>query len=86
MTTDAKTITLCMGLDDNERLSQLAQKLNALLAHTYAESGEDFRNLNDALQDAYMWACSDMAGDINKLVSSMRWVKPTGSGSGNTLR
>lgn len=81
MTTDTQTITLRMGLHDSERLSQLAQKLSALLAHTYAGSGEEFRTLNDRLQDAYMWACSDMACDIDALVSSMQWVDPMKSGN-----
>lgn len=73
--TDTKTITLRMGLDDNDRLAQLTLKLNALLAHTYGCSGEEFRNLNDEIQDSYMWACSDMASDIKELVYSMQQVR-----------
>ncbi|RYF60105.1 MAG: hypothetical protein EOO27_07045 [Comamonadaceae bacterium] len=51
-----------------EQLVALSIKLDALLAFTYGESGEAFRNLHGDVQDAYLWACSDMAGEIKGLV------------------
>lgn len=41
-----------------------AAQLSALLANTYGGAGESFREMNDQLQDAYMWACADMANAI----------------------
>lgn len=39
-------------------------KLEALLQNAYGESGPTFRNLNDDLQDAYLWACADLAASL----------------------
>ncbi len=58
-------------LDACNEASILASKLNALLAMTYGEQGESFRNMNDAIQDEYMWACSDMATDLRELVGKL---------------
>lgn len=49
----------------------LAAKLNALLAFTYGESGDSFRNMSDHLQDEYMWSCSDMAAELKALVAKI---------------
>lgn len=54
--------------EGREQLVALAIKLDALLAYSYGESGEAFRNLNEDMQDAYLWTCSDMAGEIKRLV------------------
>lgn len=39
-------------------------KLEALLMNTYSECGPNFRNLNDDIQDSYLWACADLATSI----------------------
>lgn len=39
-------------------------KLEALLQNTYSECGPTFRNLNDDMQDSYLWACADLATSI----------------------
>ena len=39
-------------------------KLEALLQNTYSGCGPTFRNLNDATQDSYLWACADLAVSI----------------------
>ncbi len=39
-------------------------KLHAILLHTYGESGDSFRNLNDDTQDAYMWSVCDQAAEL----------------------
>ena len=39
-------------------------KLEALLQNTYSECGPTFRNLNNDLQDSYLWACADLATSI----------------------
>lgn len=43
-----------------DSISELLTKAHALAAITYGGAGEAFRNLNDALQDEYMWALADM--------------------------
>ena len=45
-------------------------KLEALIQNTFGESGPTFRNLNDELQDAYMWACADLAASIKAAFES----------------
>lgn len=60
-----------LALDDTDALGEAAQKLRAMLLHTYGESGEAFRNMNDSRQDTYLWACSDLAGEIERLALSM---------------
>ncbi|MDD2883070.1 MAG: hypothetical protein PHQ58_21875 [Rhodoferax sp.] len=39
-------------------------KLDALLQNAFGEAGPAFRNLHDDLQDAYLWACSDLAASV----------------------
>ncbi|MDX9843714.1 MAG: hypothetical protein RBT42_08145 [Aquabacterium sp.] len=57
--------------DTSARACVLAAKLNALLAYTYGESGGAFRNMNDHLQDEYMWSCADMASELKALVAKI---------------
>lgn len=49
---------------DIDRAQQLAVKLEALLCNTYGCSGDAFRGMNDTLQDNYLWACGDLAGEL----------------------
>ncbi|RYF61686.1 MAG: hypothetical protein EOO27_01005 [Comamonadaceae bacterium] len=53
------------------RLDELATKLTALMAATFGESGESFRDLNGEIQDAYLWTCSDMAQEMRQLLGRM---------------
>lgn len=36
-------------------------QLTAMLTMTYGNNGEGFRNNADEVQDAYLWACHDLA-------------------------
>ena len=56
------------ALEEINTAHALATKLNALLAMTYGDQGESFRCMSDCIQDEYMWACSDMAEELKKLV------------------
>lgn len=47
-----------------DRAHEAANKLHALLMHTYGESGTHLRSMSGELQDHYMWACSDLASEI----------------------
>ena len=55
------TVTMVDAID--EAYSHVC-KLEALLQNTYSECGPTFRNLNDATQDSYLWACADLAKSI----------------------
>lgn len=57
------------------RVSGLSMKLHALLSNTYGGSGESFRDLNDDLQDAYLWACASLAGELENAVTELGEVK-----------
>ncbi|MBH1979396.1 MAG: hypothetical protein I8H67_13680 [Comamonadaceae bacterium] len=58
--------------DDFDTLTEKTTKLNALLIQTYGDdSGSGFRNTSDEIQDAYLWACSDIAGEIKALVEKL---------------
>lgn len=46
-----------------ELVNQMHQ-LGAMLAMTYGEQGESFRNTSDKLQDLFMWGLSDKADKI----------------------
>lgn len=52
---------------DFDNLVEMSLKLHALLIVTYGESGEAFRGLSGEIQDAYLWACSDMAGQLKEV-------------------
>ncbi len=60
-----------LTIDDADVLSEAAQKLHALLIHTYGNSGEAFRNMNDSLQDAYLWTCADLASQVEGLAKKL---------------
>ena len=60
-----------LTLDDADAIDIAAKKLQAMLAHTYGESGEAFRNLNGRFQDTYLWACSDLADEVARLSTKM---------------
>jgi hypothetical protein len=52
-------------------LGLLAQRLHALLASTYGDRGENFRMLDDSLQDSFMWQCSIMARELSTKLNAM---------------
>ena len=58
-------------IDRLDRLSELSSKLYSLLAMTHGEAGTTFRNLNANLQDNFMWACCDMAQEVERLSSEV---------------
>lgn len=69
-----KTTYYGTTIDKADRLAACASQLDAMLIHAYGESGDAMRRLNDGLQDAYMWACSDLASEIRELASEFRLV------------
>ena len=58
---------------DNTQCALL--KAQALIAMTFGEQGEAFRNLNDDYQDRFLWAISDLIDDAKSKVSEIQGAK-----------
>jgi len=59
----------------DDRVEDLAAKLmqlSALLMMTYGEGGEAFRCYSGDIQDAYLWACCDLAKDCASMLDGLR--------------
>ena len=59
-------LTQSSNFDLEDFISDRLVKANALIANTYGESGDAFRNLNDDLQDTYLWTISDLLREANE--------------------
>ena len=66
-----------LSLDDADTLSEKALKLKALLVHTYGNSGEAFRAMNDDSQDSYLWTCSNLMDEIAELTTELNKTRVT---------
>jgi hypothetical protein len=55
-------------MDITDQIACRIQQLEAMLAMTFGESGESFRNMNDDLQDNFMWSCSSAIKEIRQLL------------------
>ena len=51
------------GREECDTLTKKLAQLQAMLLMTYGEARESFSYMNDALQDNFLWACSDMADE-----------------------
>lgn len=60
-----------LSTDDADALSTKAIQLKALLLHTFGNSGEAFRAMNDDAQDSYLWACGDLMKEIAALATKL---------------
>lgn len=63
--------TVSDTLDSLDTLQQKLAQLDAMLAMSYGSAGETFRNMNDSLQDNYLWACSAIAGECRELADGL---------------
>ncbi|MFL9930862.1 hypothetical protein P0D88_16745 [Paraburkholderia sp. RL18-103-BIB-C] len=62
------------SLDPLTRAQNLSAQLDALLSVTTGEVGDSFRMLSDLLQNNFLWACSDMAGELVSILDEVRHV------------
>lgn len=46
-------------------------KAQALIAMTFGESGEAFRNMSDDYQDRFLWAISDLVTEATNVVAEV---------------
>jgi len=58
--------------DGIETLHTKLMHLRALLMVTYGGGGESFRTYSDGIQDAYLWACADLAGECVNRLNALR--------------
>ncbi len=54
---------------DNTQCALL--KAQALIAMTFGESGEAFRNMSDDYQDRFLWAISDLVTEATNVVTEV---------------
>lgn len=66
---------MTMSQESSHKLQILTMKLTALLNHTFGNSGDSFRELDEGIQDSYMWACAEMMEEINDLASELAPVE-----------
>jgi hypothetical protein len=71
MATETLLVTRTIPLEVLDKLTCASLKLDALLACTYGQNGESFRDNNDEIQDTYLWACSDLAQEIKTLAHQL---------------
>jgi len=55
-----------------DTLSRKSSQLAALLFAVYGGGFEAFDCLNETLKNNYLWACADLAGEVQELASKMR--------------
>lgn len=53
------------------RAYEAALKLRAMLAVTWGDQGETFREMSNELQDCFMWACFDHAVIISEAIDAI---------------
>lgn len=58
--------------DGIETLHTKLTHLRALLMVTYGGGGESFRTYSDNIQDEYLWACADLAGECVNRLNALR--------------
>lgn len=57
--------------DVRDRLGARLLQLTALLSTTWGGGDDGFASLNDATQENYLWACSDIADECQKLFGAL---------------
>lgn len=56
-------------LDDYDELSRKVSQLSALLSLIIGTGYENFSLYNHSIKQNYLWTCSDLADQIDKLLS-----------------
>jgi hypothetical protein len=51
-----------------DRINILVLQLQGMCAVTFGDCGQSFRDLNDEIQDCFMWALSDKVDDLRAVV------------------
>lgn len=54
-----------------DRANVLSTRLDALLAQTHGAAGDAFRDMGDERQEAYLWACADIARELKQDIEGL---------------
>ncbi len=82
----AKAIVSGNVTDRLDKLHQKLAQLEAVLAMSYGDAGESFRNMNDDLQDNYLWSCGTLATECKELALSLTSTGDDGALGGTAHR
>lgn len=52
-------------------LTQNTAKLSAMLAMIYGGGYENFEEMNDTIKGNYLWACADLAREVDRLAGEL---------------
>ena len=58
-------------IDNIDELSRKTGQLAALLYMAHGEGGDVFRRSSEMVQENFLWACSDIASDANRLAQKL---------------
>lgn len=64
-------------LDIVDQIHARQTQLDAMLAMTFGEAGELFREMSDTRQDLYLGACASAADEIRQLTELLREAQRT---------
>lgn len=65
--------------DALERAMELVSQLEAMVTVTYGTSGDGFREMNDHLQDTYMWAMSEKIQELQASIEKANCGEKAGA-------
>jgi len=67
--------TMSSIIDQAQNLANRIAQLDAMVAVTYGEQGEAFRNMNDDIQDKFMWGINtitdQLSNEAEKLINDI---------------
>lgn len=65
--------------DALERAIVLVSQLDAMVTVTYGNSGEGFREMNDQLQDMYMWTMAEKIQELQACIEKANYGELAGA-------
>ncbi len=54
-----------------DELTQNTAKLSAMLSMIYGSGYESFGGMNDTIKGNYLWACADLASEVDRLARGL---------------
>lgn len=65
--------------DALERAMVLVSQLDAMVTVTYGNSGEGFREMNDHLQDMFMWSVAEKIQELQSSIEKANYGEKAGA-------
>lgn len=69
-----------MKNDIASELTKKTSQLNAMLNVIYGGGYEAFQECEDKIKDNYLWACADLANEIDDLAGKLPFIKMEAEG------